>query len=664
MGTWTADERTEVARYLGIGLKVLLRAWQDNDTLPPKAEIEAALFAIQSLAHAERQPFLPAVADAVLLGLLAHRNDGVAFSRLPAWQEKLLTVAGGPLPAHLWDTTSAWIQRKNRMRHLGALISRRQAHLANLQNRLSAALGIRPSSTEGRTVPPSAAPSSMFDRFAIQLSDLGERLRASGRFDQLAVHLSDLGERLRPSNMFDRFAAHLSDLDERMLQAVTFRHRHDVQPSLDMSGGLVFDLNQLPIESNDKKLVSAWIDLLDAASLNMREESSRTERRRSIALFAARLAERCVGVWLRRNKGYVEDLSIQQVANPSFQDWVIGDLRTADGAIFDVKNTIRHENWLESWIKKTKRAPDGSEVAYVATHTRLTPDSDPWTNLQIDGRLPARLAIMGIAKRATITSLGEWVERTTSRVALLPGNPEHFRLAPFYFNLAETDWPESRRLARANAIASAWLGWDRLGLKCHPSLGLLAGLPPEAVSGDENIRDLYRWFSERLIERRSLGTIYLLLLDHFALHFKNGRIIFLGKPMQIASYRDLLFPDLPGSESRLLPAWQWDATGMVSRALSAMASLLRSEVILPELQRLYVTSQSVVSATIATDTPTETRTVTLLAHCSDCGTFPLIFGKEKTCPGCGRLICTRWHNQHGCTCGRSVGPVDDEPQQP
>ena len=617
-GLWSAGELKEIARNLGRGLKKLIKDWQEDDTTPPDAEIECALIAIQLLGEDERQAFLPAIHDAVILRLLARRLGGQAFGMLPVWQESLLRSAGVLGADQLWGIACSWVRFKEQAQEERLQLQRDEIKIASLPARLN---------------------------FAVERYLALVQRRIPSIFPA-------------PSRIFDALLGRVIALHQQSRRAIDQKYLEETRPNLHVDGRLIFDLTLLPFEADDHRLVAAWLNDEATNNESSSDEVSRKEQRRRLALYAARLAERCVGIWLTNNRGIIEDISILQVREPDRRDWTLGDLRTPDGAIFDVKNSVRHQGWMETQINRMKVSPNGTAVTYVATYTKLDPDEDGGSRVRADDRLAAKLGIIGTATQHSLRSLIAWAAESTPRVSLMPVQVEDFRLAPFYFDLEPSDWPEPVRSARQNGIAWAQKGWTHLGLKCAAPLALAARLPAEAVSSEANRLALYQWFLDRLRTKQSLGAVYLTLLDHFVSHYSDGRIIVQGEPMQIEQYRELLLPDLPGIESGLLPAWQWDATGIVARALRAIGYLLRAKVRLPRIQRLYVTSQGVVSATTAPNSETATRRVTLLAHCSNCGTFPLLYGREKSCSGCGRLICTRFRVQHGCTCGQSVGLVE------
>jgi hypothetical protein len=86
------------------------------------------------------------------------------------------------------------------------------------------------------------------------------------------------------------------------------------------------------------------------------------EGRRHSALLAARLAERFVKQWLDVIGRPAEDLSIQQISPQNDGLWRTADLRSAEGMLFDVKNSIRHDAFIETFIQKIKSGPLGHDV--------------------------------------------------------------------------------------------------------------------------------------------------------------------------------------------------------------------------------------------------------------------------------------------------------------
>ena len=616
--SWSNEELSQIAQNLLTGLLRLQKAWQRVGFHPPAREIEAALLSIQSLDRNEQRLFFSAIPVAVNLQCLAIRIEGKAFSRFPAWQAELLELAGAPAAEAVWQTVNSWMRIKHASKKLSETIAQNELRVERLEARL---------------------------RNAIQF-----------QFDRASARTSiDLPP---PLVAFERIGDMLSGLEVSIDRAIRELHRSAIRPSIGEGDGLIFDLSNFTIKNEDVHLVTTWMIGPNSDPINLSEEYSRSDQRRIVSLFAARLAERCVHAWLARDRYFVEDLSILQVREPARAEWIIGDLRTADGAVFDVKNTIRFPGWIETRINRTKKVPNGTHVVYVATHTRLDPDKYAWGELREGGSLPAKTAIMGTATRQAMNELRTWSIATTPKVRLGGGGSDDIWFAPFYFHLPDAGWPEPQRAIRDAAIQWAKVGWTRFGLKSPAPVALAAGLPTEAVAGDATLLALYDWFSNRLVKMPTLGGLYCVLLDHFIQHYANGRVTIDHREIDASSYRELLLPEVRFGDARRLPAWQWDPTGMVNRAISAISSLLQATVQIPAIRQLRMTMQGVVSADVVPTKEIESSAVTLLAHCGDCGTFPLIFGREPTCSGCGRLLCTRWEQPPGCTCGKSTTSLD------
>lgn len=386
-----------------------------------------------------------------------------------------------------------------------------------------------------------------------------------------------------------------------------------------------------PPDEDDLALIDIWLREQEI-------EHSEPERMR---LLSARQAERAVASIAKKWGLQVTDVSIQQVTDPSCNDWRDYDLRIGDECI-DVKNARRSARNRNSYVShcvprfKESRRGDHVKIAGVLSD---------WLTLDELRRGGRELQLLGFTSMGRIEQVAHLLQRDSLDFFLDIGEKGPKFLPPWVFEYPDQRYSQrSAGLAELRRLVSA----EGLPASLRQTVvvpAFLAGQFDEIPSGvlkDEWQEVLVHLLHERIQQvGLSLPMLFLTLVEHFIAMLRTED----AENYQPHAYRDLVLLKEEDQWMKSRPLFIHDPTRTIDTLIESLMTLWHSRHDgLVGFRSFRLTNLNVLEGRPSARSPWRT----VLAYCGGsietarssrpCGTTPLVFGSCKSCE-CGKLIC-------------------------
>jgi cold shock CspA family protein len=387
------------------------------------------------------------------------------------------------------------------------------------------------------------------------------------------------------------------------------------------------------LDQKDWQLARQWI-----SSENQNNQHIQAQ------MLSARAAEK-FAIKFYQSLGYtVEDVSLQQISSNS-RDWCNYDLLLNDSISIDIKNSRTDVNNKKGYSKfcvpKFKQNRSNNEVIIAGVLS-------PYLKLE-DIEFPAKadsppLIFMGEIKNSELDSIKKYFSRyfhsikipKTSGENYLPPWCFDYKAKVFYTYQKEAIW-QFKKLTSSDLP-----DWDELQLlKINPiplCIAAKISLPSQWKSYLSNWQQSFISECQKIpSERISLPYLFLSLLSHFLdmLRFNEGSF-------HPEKYNKLLYSE----EYKSYPLGIYDPLNIIKEFCKTLSLLWdnRYESRITEFKIFDFDGRGLLRG----KKDSSERLVTIIAYCGGsvekkgkCGFTPLILGKHKPCPNCGKLICPK-----------------------
>lgn len=400
------------------------------------------------------------------------------------------------------------------------------------------------------------------------------------------------------------------------------------------------------LETLDAKICLAWCNIEVGMPLQSNESPQRVLQRlgryESCRLLSARAAELIVAAYFRDLGKDVQDISIQQL-NGCTDDWKYFDLKVADRYI-DVKNSRKSigggQHYVEHCVPQFKRSrTDRKDVAIFGVVSPYLADPSKY----FDGTLEA--IVLGEVNVQDVRELFRWARSRFGKSLDLAGIWGSGYLPGWIF-----EYPSDHYPGRSAAIAAL----PTLVFQMLEAGAPLDGLPEWLHFFQEDARSMHQepilesrirkdlksihstiGFSRRSIYVYAMGLAIQALERHES---PEVDLAILQRYLGLGGVSGFLFLDDP---------LQY-VTSLIDSLLAICNEILR--------QRLQVVAFRLTHPSILQGVLENGMSVRLLAYCGgrinnvQCGTTPLVFGRNLTCRQCKYLICPNCGNcSESCT---------------
>jgi len=350
-------------------------------------------------------------------------------------------------------------------------------------------------------------------------------------------------------------------------------------------------------------------------------------------MLSARLAERAAARFYASFDLSVVDTAVTQLRDDGVS-WKTHDLEV-DSRPVDVKNARRWENKFPAHCVPRFKRTRGQEVTIAGVLS-------DWPSLADLRMAEGRVWFLGETSESHMGNVERQLLGQRLVVNFRRGFEHSAFLPPWVFT-----YPAALYSSRTHALSTlsedALLGDARLvakaGLKPH-AIWASAGLQCPSADVD-SLSQAETMLRDLLVSRvaaleASLPLIYLTLMEFFLEMLAGGP----SGEFSAGRCRGLIFP----SKDKTRPLYIYDPLEMTSTLLDTLETLwLHRSRGLGEFKVFELANLNVLQGKRHTG---ETSWTTLLAYCGGrthegyaCRRWPLVYGRQSSCPECGRLIC-------------------------
>lgn len=379
------------------------------------------------------------------------------------------------------------------------------------------------------------------------------------------------------------------------------------------------NIKQPDLDQDSLQLTKLWANNIELLDDNNRKR-----------LESARLAEMAVAIFYRNQNKTVKDVSITQIYKDSNQkDWEDFDLLVDNKIPIDVKNaTYSSKN-------KTKRYS-----RYCIPRFKLSRKLNP---VQIAGVLSywspeskEPLLFLGTTSEQYCDKLQVEFSGNLLKIDFQKDDYSYKKyLPPWIYNYPKSMYKsmyQSRDKFIKDSIKLSFFDWK----SCKKSG--ISPIPLYLVANKSNIPipsglQIPAGFIPKLVSRisrmnLSLAVIYLSIIEHFVLILHSKSNLYCPN-----NYRPVIFPKLI---DKTRPLFLYDPLCTIDGLISCLQKIWENKT--EGLERFDDYKLSGHDVLIGRKGCEEK---TLIAYCGDCGNVPLLFGLQKNCRVCSKLICEK-----------------------
>lgn len=412
------------------------------------------------------------------------------------------------------------------------------------------------------------------------------------------------------------------------------------------------------ITNDDLRLIQSWsgdTEIAHDAVFDRDTQDLVLEHQKSRIFASARIAEKfCLSIYTAVN-GAAEDCSILQL-NGNDERWKAFDIFCEKP--IDVKNVnVYRNNIRQSFVSKFKRH-ETAEVTIAAIATRTS------RSMRGRGRYSHRIQqiFLGELDKSELLRAKRAVESSFERTPFSQIQIQDRYLPAWAFELPLTD-------IDYDALLSAY---DLFG--AHPESVLsaaIAAASPERAPAYSRLNPAQKTLVDSFVSAiaassYSKKTIALFTIAGFSDELICGRP---GKSFVLFMMRLLALEPISGPRShnfRLAqPEFSGSDVGGLYDPLGAMVSLftaLSDAADHIQAKGLQFDAFHAPSPSVLLGRLRDGPRITIYTHCGGrseqgrpCDSFPLVVGKNATCPGCGKLVC---HDCSYCSAHCSASASD------
>ena len=365
-------------------------------------------------------------------------------------------------------------------------------------------------------------------------------------------------------------------------------------------------------------------------------------------MLSARIAEKIAQKFYEQfHFGNIDDISSSQLIKGS-DEWRKYDIKLSDRICIDVKNARNPINnkirYVDYCVPEFKKSREGKEVIIAGVLS-------PYLRLaQLRGEEPIDTEIndiifLGETRETDIRLLEEQFDSEHLQIDICSHHIEKGKhiLPPWVFNYPkqcyqdQNDARENLRRFRPQDFPPEQI-WDP---KYNPVPAIVASgipIPQKWKSIDTYQRDLVNRLNRHGENCFSLPLLYLSILEEFLEKIKAENELINYDPTK---YRNVVFPL---GYHPTMPIGLFDPLSTVDDLIYCLALLWknRAKINFGQIKRYKFRGMGILTAEFL-----DGEVKTLLAYCGGkvhgvtCGYRPLVYGENKTCDTCHRLICDK-----------------------
>lgn len=383
--------------------------------------------------------------------------------------------------------------------------------------------------------------------------------------------------------------------------------------------------------SDDLKLVKLWM-------ADEHNTSDGNERR----LLSARLAETAMSKFYRQERYTVEDISISQI-NPSNNNWKSYDL-LVEGQPVDIKNArqsqYNHERYVNHCITRFKENRNLESVTIAGVLS-------PWLPLSEMQSGNRSVLYLGTTTKVYINNLISEFEHGPLKICFQNTSSNNNNFLPpwlfkyssnlyknyddLVFKLKKMPYPDWRLCYEAKINPLPAYIVSGLEYNFDPQL-------PLSISQKEFVK---KFQLRKTKIGLTLATVFLSILEDFLIQLSSKS----NRPYSPNDYRILVYP----TTDLTRPLFLYDPLKTVNSLIECLSILWSKKT--TELNNFHVFELQGFNILRGKINRSDPQWTTLIAYCGGwvttlsgtkpCANIPLVFGKDKTCGVCGKLICPR-----------------------